>query len=410
MSDIKSKNNLPEQLLVDTWWYGLTDRMPFNDFRQLAMRRQREGFNAVQLVMGIPPEVEITSSQASGGGKPAFSADGSMVNGEYVKSAIEKLQILREYNLTPIIYGAWGHQIDQVGVNGMTNWWRLVVSETEKYEPIYCLTGEIDLQYTSSKIVHRLLNKFCQNRAKKRRISKWLIVYSKLRRVTNRPIICHTTPYITSKEVSTSFSAITVQTGHSYTSKRLLWSLPLKFNKSKKPFINLEPWYEGICEGFWEKDQLFAFWSSMLAGAYGYCFGQHGVWNVGDGKFLAHWGGRTFEEAMKSDVTAKIGKSSKLFWCAKNMLQGKVRNLIKESPSFSISALDQSGRRMIFFESIETASCDAKGLLYNPSRCRFENENYPENGQAVIFEGFSAKERKKLEDIVHKLNFTEHAA
>ena len=410
MCAVASKNKFPERILADTWWYGLTDRISLKDFRRLAERRQKEGFNAIQLVMGIPPEVEISSSQAYGGGKPAFSVDGSTVNDEYIKSAVEKLKILHKHKLTPIIYGAWGHQIDKVGVDNMTNWWRLVVSKTEKYKPIYCLTGEIDFWQNDPTIIHKLLNRVYGSRLLiKRRINKWLIVYDKLKTLTDRPIICHVTPYITSDDVSKSFAATTVQTGHSYGSKQLIWSLPLKFNKRKKPFINLEPWYEGICDGFWEEDQLFSFWSSMLAGAYGYCFGQHGVWNVGDGEFLAHWGGRTFKEAMQSDIAAKIGKSNKLFWCAKNMLQGEVKYIIDELPVFSISVLDRSGHRIAFSESIETAPCDTREMMYNLSKCRFESKNNFDSGQAVIFEGFSMKERKKLKDIVHTFNFTERS-
>lgn len=59
-----------------------------------------------------------------------------------------------------------------------------------------------------------------------------------------------------------------------------------------------------------ESDQIFAFWVSMLSGASAYC----GIWNVGDGNFLAHWGRRTFREAKKPTVPLKIVKSNKLFY------------------------------------------------------------------------------------------------
>lgn len=401
MCTVTSKNKLPEQILADTWWYGLTDRMSLKDFRRLAERRQKEGFNAIQLVMGIPPEVEISSSQAYGGGKPAFSVDGSTVSDEYIKSAVEKLKILHKHKLTPIIYGAWGHQIDKIGVDNMTNWWRLVVSKTEEYKPVYCLTGEIDFWQNDPTIIHKLLNRIYGRRLLiKRRINNWLTVYNKLKTFTDRPIICHVTPYITSDNVSKSFAAITIQTGHSYDSKQLIWSLPLKFNKRKKPFINLEPWYEGICDGFWEKDQLFAFWSSMLAGAAGYCFGQHGVWNMGDGRFLAHWGRRTFKEAMRSDTAAKLGKSNKLFWCARNKLKGEIQYTINKSPGFSISMSDSSGRCITFLENAKENVRGVKGITYNPSTCCFEDKNEISERQAVEFSGFSAVERRELESIV----------
>lgn len=62
----------------------------------------------------------------------------------------------------------------------------------------------------------------------------------------------------------------------------------MEYRSNEKPFINLEPWYEGINNSFFESDQIFAFWTSMLSGASAYCYGSHGIWDVGDGNFLAH--------------------------------------------------------------------------------------------------------------------------
>lgn len=102
--------------------------------------------------------------------------------------------------------------------------------------------------------------------------------------------------------------------------------LPMKYSFYEKPFINLEPWHEGINNSFFESDQIFAFWVSILSGASAYCYGSHGIWDVGDGNFLTYWGRRTFWEAKKSAVPLKIGKSNKLFLCAKGFIQGNINS------------------------------------------------------------------------------------
>ena len=57
----KQYNRTIGHFLADTWWYGLTDRISIDDFYELAQQRKDEGFSAIQLVMGIPPEVAIDS-------------------------------------------------------------------------------------------------------------------------------------------------------------------------------------------------------------------------------------------------------------------------------------------------------------------------------------------------------------
>ena len=57
----KHHNRTIGHFLADTWWYGLTDRISTDEFYRLAQQRKDEGFSAIQLVMGIPPEVVIDS-------------------------------------------------------------------------------------------------------------------------------------------------------------------------------------------------------------------------------------------------------------------------------------------------------------------------------------------------------------
>ena len=400
----KQYNRTIDHFLADTWWYGLTDRISIDEFYRLAQQRKDEGFSAIQLVMGIPPEVTIDSPQSHGGGKPAFCLQESnfIINQDYIAAALEKIEILNKLHLKPIIYGGWGPQIGQIGRNNMIEWWKRIVKVTEKFDPIYCLTGEIDLRVhvQSRAIMEKVLNKFSISSIKqKRQIAEWLRVYKEVKKTTGLPVICHTTPNTDSWAVSRDFSAITVQTGHSEASRNKLWMLPMEYRSNEKPFINLEPWYEGINNSFFESDQIFAFWTSVLSGASAYCYGSHGIWNVGDGNFLAHWGRRTFREAKKSTIPLKIGKSNKLFLFAKGFLEGDINSKVSiVGDNLSIQMIDKRNRK-ITYVSRGYLDFVAKDLIYDPSQCNFIKGNMPD--EVVILSGFTDIENKLLRQSIN---------
>ena len=56
------RSKLPH-FLADTWWYAITKRLNDKDFLKLVKTRQNQGFTAAQIVVGIPPEVEIEDLQ-----------------------------------------------------------------------------------------------------------------------------------------------------------------------------------------------------------------------------------------------------------------------------------------------------------------------------------------------------------
>lgn len=139
----KQHNRTIGRFLADTWRYGLTDRISTDEFYRLVQQRKDEGFSAIQLVMGVSPEVAINSPQSHGGGKPAFCLQESnlIINQDYIDAALEKIEILNKLHLKPITSGGWDPQISQIGRNNMIEWRKRVIKVTEKFDPIYCLTG-----------------------------------------------------------------------------------------------------------------------------------------------------------------------------------------------------------------------------------------------------------------------------
>jgi hypothetical protein len=324
-----------KDLLVDTWWFGLSNRLDEQAFLDLAMLRVQQSFSAVQLVVGVPPEVGPANENAASTAGFPWTLDGSF-NPAYLDLARHRIQYLNNRGLKVIVYGAWGHQIEWLGQAKMLAWWRQIIQVLDDLDVIYCLCGESDLwageaaqllpdkttsDLTGNKArLARLAHRFRFPRGKQlaERRAAWSNILEHVSQATEKPVLIHPVPGVTGHEAVHNpqcLSANTLQTGHQTNTRNHLWQLPLAHatvnqeNRDNSPIINLEPWYEGIKDKFWAQDQLYAYWVSQLAGASGYCYGAHGIWNVGDGQFLAHWGKQTFGQARALDTPRLIGLS-----------------------------------------------------------------------------------------------------
>ncbi|MBL7486948.1 DUF4038 domain-containing protein [Frankia sp. AgB1.9] len=340
--------------LADTWWFALTGRLSDDRFAELARLRAAQGFTAVQLVVGIPPEVGPGNRNAWSTAGPAWFPDGRP-NPGYLDRAREKIQALNAVGLTAVVYGCWGHQLAWLGVPGAQRWWDRLVERLDDLDVLYCVSGETNLwigteslllpdrttddlipaavrSQLSSRVLarrgspaaravlRRLWRSYVRNRyagAVRTRRAGWDAVLTGLAASTSRPLLAHVMSGETSADAldrDDLLAAVTVQTGHDPASRRLLWEWPARVAERfpGRPFINLEPWYEGILDDFGTDDQLFAYWVSMLSGAAAYCYGAHGMWNVGDGAFLAHWGKQSLDDAAALATPALLGASHRV--------------------------------------------------------------------------------------------------
>jgi hypothetical protein len=384
-------------LLADTWWFGLTSRLPAARFDELARRRAGQGFNAVQLVVGIPPEVGPLNENARSDAGFPWRLDGA-INDDYLALARERIGRLNALGLKAIVYGAWGHQMAWLGQEGMARWWSRLVAALDDLDVVYCLTGESNIwigqedrllpdrtsaNLASTSVLHWLPRQFhgLARRIRSRiptprspqlaaaRRADWTAVLARLASQTERPIIIHPLPGetgVSAVDNGPLLAANTIQSGHSEAARETLWAIPLRERSENpgRPFLNLEPWYEGILGRFGPTDQLYAYWATMLAGATGYCYGAHGIWNVGDGHFLAHWGGQTFEEALALDTPRLIGLSHALWreWDGPGESDCETR----DGRLRWIGRRLRDGRAIRFYPQVEEAEHIPSGRYWQP--------------------------------------------
>lgn len=405
-----------DRFLCDTWWYGLTQRIDDHKFEQLAKLRADQGFTTVQMVVGIPPEVGPENPNASSKVGPAWNLRGEF-NQDYLKHARERVEDLNSLGLSAILYGAWGQQIEWLGEKQMKAWWSEIVKNFDDLDVMYCLTGESDiwvgeekkllpdkstgelntvrlmpflhprLVYMGKRLINMISQPLYEGR-KTERHDKWSRVLSHVSSQTDKPIFVHVLPNMTSEEAINNphlLDAITVQTGHSENTRRLLWELPLESQREKpdKPFVNLEPWYEGITGRFGTEDQIYAYWASMMSGAYAYCYGAHGVWNAGDGKFLAHWGKQTISGAMKLKTPQLLGLSHKFFIERDFMSYSEVEVEEKDSEMIKITRSNSQGNMVTYLPDLGLVRNLPEGDIFLPTRGSYAKD-LPKDGQAVI--------------------------
>ncbi|RMF38737.1 MAG: DUF4038 domain-containing protein [Chloroflexi bacterium] len=403
-------------LLADTWWFGLTQRLSEGAFKDLAALRAEQGFSAVQLVVGIPPEVGPANENARSPVGFPWTLEGE-INAAYLAFARDRIAYLNRLGLTVIVYGAWGHQIEWLGREGMIRWWLRIVETLDALDVVYCLCGESNLWVgEASKLLParstddlvarrslallprrereflvravRTLRRPLDRRRREARRSAWSRVLEEVARRTDRPILIHPVPDETGYEAVNNphlLAANTLQTGHDPRARNRLWQQPLALlreGRAPKGLINLEPWYEGIQGRFWAEDQLFAYWVTMLAGAMGYCYGAHGIWNVGDGRFLAHWGPQTFAQALALETPRLLGLSHQqcLRWVPR---QGRTFYQTAGEKLLTIGR-EGEGRVVQFFPDVVGVGPVPVGRYWLPLAGAFV-EQPPLRGPVVVF-------------------------
>ncbi len=417
MKEQRPQTNIPP-FLADTWWYGMTTRFSDKEFVSLAKKRKEQGFSAIQIVVGIPPEVGLSHPSAASEYGPAWNLRGE-VNKHYLDYARKRVETLNSLGLLAIIYGAWGYQIEWLGVEGMVNWWKEIIRTLDKLDVLYCLTGESDLwvrrekqllpNKTTDMLGNQRVGKILPGRVRslikravgyiesplfvageKERQQKWSNVLASVRPLTNKPFLIHPLPGEVSEDIvrdPEALDAVTVQTGHDKGAKNQLWQLPYEAMREypQKPFINLEPWYEGIRNDFYTGDQLYAYWSSMMSGATAYCYGAHGIWNGGDGKFLAHWGKQTFSQAVKLVTPGLLGKSHEVFT---SQIQGKFTNIqiVQQNNKLLQITRQDSHKRCIHFipDVTKMYKVQHEGEFFDPISGEWKTK-IPQQGPVVIF-------------------------
>ena len=265
--------------LGDTWWFGLCRRMGWpEEFQQFAARRVRQGFNVVQVVAGLYPDVptDFDPRGANEAGYP-LSDDFSAVNPAYFDMADLRIAHLVRAALVPVIVGAWGFWLPVLGAETMRRFWRYLVARWGALPVVWCLAGEGNMPFYLSRT---------RDADSQRQREGWSRIAAYVRQIDGHrnPIAIHP-DHFGRQQVNdpTLLDMDFLQTGHSgyrdvpnvvEFTRRSVAAEP------RMPVLVDEANYEGILGHAWQDVQRNSFWMAVLSGSCGFTYGANGIWQV----------------------------------------------------------------------------------------------------------------------------------
>lgn len=300
--------------LGDTWWMGLTQRLKWpGDFEELAADRVRKGFNVVQIVAGLYPDMpQFDARGANESGYP-WEQDYARISPAYFDMADVRIRYLVDHGITPCIVGCWGYYLPILGLHKMKQHWRYLVARWSALPVVWCLAGEGTMPY------------YLSTRKEKDAEDQKHGWTEMARYVRNIDPGRHMITIHPSRSARTSVDDPAVldfdmlQTGHGDRTSipNTVESVTSSYQQSPKmPVLVGEVCYEGIMEASRQEVQRFMFWTSVLSGAAGHTYGANGIWQVntrdqpyGPSPHGRSWGDTPWEDAYRLPGSRQLGLS-----------------------------------------------------------------------------------------------------
>ena len=134
--------------LGDTWWMGLCKRLKWpQEFQSLTADRVNKGFNVVQIVAGLYPDMPAFDDRGANEAGFPWERDYARINPAYFDAADPRIAHLADSGIAPCIVGAWGYHLPWLGIERMKKHWRYLVARYGAYPVIWCVAGEGPMPY-----------------------------------------------------------------------------------------------------------------------------------------------------------------------------------------------------------------------------------------------------------------------
>lgn len=301
--------------LGDTWWMGLTKRLHWPDeFQALAAHRRAQGFNVVQIVAGLYPDMPAFDERGLGDAGFPWERLYERIRPEYFDAADQRIEHLVEQGLVPCVVGAWGYHLPWLGLEKMKQHWRYLIARWGAWPVVWCAAGEQTMPWYNSG------NKPAEAAQLKR---EWSEVIRHLRATDpfGRLVTTHPTRNAREQVLDPALLDFEMQqTGHGDAAERhaaqalQAWNTP-----PTVPVISGESRYEAleISTKLGAREARQAFWAHLLnSGCAGHTYGANGIWQVnradqryGKSPGGHDWGGTPWNEAMRLPGAAQLARA-----------------------------------------------------------------------------------------------------
>jgi hypothetical protein len=312
--------------LGDTWWMGLCHRLRFpEDVTKLAEDRKAKGFNVIQIVAGLYPDMHPFDPRGANEAGFPWQEKYARIRPEYFDAADKRMEYLVQEGFTPCIVGAWGYFMPWMGVEKVKQHWRYLIARYGAMPVVWCAAGEANLNWYLDKpfpIDDR------------KQVTQWTEVMRYIRATDpyHRPLTIHPTGIgrLSARHATDDVSLLDIdmlQTPHGErdavdsTIKTIQESYA---DQPVMPVINGEASYEMLMDRIGSRWTRQMFWLCMINGAAGHTYGANGIWQVNrkgqpHGPSPHHPPGSTgygvipWDEAMNLPGSTQVGLGKKLF-------------------------------------------------------------------------------------------------
>lgn len=301
--------------LGDTWWMGLCGRLSWpDDFQALVRNRKERGFNLIQLVAGLYPDMPLFDERGRSASGFSWETDLSRINPAFFDEADQRVFHLVEQGLVPCILGAWGYYLPMIGLENMQRHWRHLIARWGALPVVWVAAGEQTMPW--------YLEGHLQKDASRARLrTEWTEVIREMRRLDAFGRMISTHPVTSARESVTDAGLLDFemqQTGHGqptlHHARRAQegWSagpvMPVISGESRYEALDINPTVTA-------RDAREAFWAHALnSGLAGHTYGANGIWQVnteqrpfGPSPSGSCWGNLPWAQAMQLPGARQIG-------------------------------------------------------------------------------------------------------
>jgi hypothetical protein len=354
--------------LGDTWWMGLCERLKWPDeFKTLAADRRDKGFNVIQIVAGLYPDMGAFDERGRNEAGFPWERDYRRIRPEYFDKADERLLYLVDRGIVPCIVGAWGYHLPWLGVERMKKHWRYLVARYGALPVVWCAAGEVNLPYYLEKGFPKGGDK---------QTAEWENVIRYLRKINSfgRLITVHPTglPPLSGRALYKDQGLLDfdmLQTGHGGQGDLAPTIRTLRTSYKSKPtmpVVNGEVCYEALLGRIPAEVVRLMFWTEMLSGAAGHTYGANGIWQLnrkdkpyGKSPHGGDYGHIPWDEAMKLPGSGQLG-------LAKRLLEKYPWQRFEPHPEWAAWKEDKEGARDEFLVPYAAGVPGSIRIIYLP--------------------------------------------
>jgi hypothetical protein len=311
--------------LGDTWWMGLCHRLHWpEEFQRLAADRKAKGFNVIQIVAGLYPDMPAFDPRGANEAGFPWQRDYSSIRPEYFNQADKRLKYLVDQGFVPCIVGAWGYHLPWMGADRIKQHWRYLVARYGALPVVWCAAGEGTMPFYGYKRASEdaVLQK--QGWSEVIRSIRATDPFGRMitihpsrsaREIVDDPALLDFDMHQTGHEPESAIGAMAAQIRGSYEARPVM---PVIAGESSYDGLDMREWGGGVLSSAATRQM---FWIGLMHnGAAGGTYGANGIWQLnrrdaayGPSPHGRSWGSTPWDEAMLRRGSAQVGLAKRFF-------------------------------------------------------------------------------------------------